>query len=137
MFSKKVAASSPLALVAWGNLIAFPFMLAFSFLMEGPSLIVSSIQNVSLETIAALVYIVYLSTFVGYGIWGLLLNSYATAEVVPFTLLVPVFGILSSVVLLGEDLPSWKIIACIFIMLGLIFNLLEKQMMNVIAKWRR
>lgn len=136
MFSKKVAASSPLALVAWGNLVAFPFMLAFSYLIEGPDLIVSSVQKVSLETIAAVVYIVYLSTFVGYGIWGLLLNSYATAEVVPFTLLVPVFGILSSVVLLGEDLPYWKVIACIFIMLGLVFNLLEKQMMNLIAKWK-
>jgi O-acetylserine/cysteine efflux transporter len=135
MFSKKVAASSPLALVAWGNLIAFPFMLAYSYFMEGPALIASSIENISLETVIAVVYIVYLSTFVGYGIWGYLLNSYATAVVVPFTLLVPVFGILSAVVWLGEGLPLWKFIACTFIMLGLIFNLFENQIKRIVSKF--
>lgn len=127
MFTKKVDAQSPLSLVVWGNLAAFPFMVALSLLVEGPVLILSSLQNVSWATIGAIIYIVYLSTHVGYGTWGFLLNSYSTSIVVPFTLLIPVVGFLSSALFLGEDLPSWKIFASLFVMAGLIFNLLEKQ----------
>lgn len=134
MFTKKVDAESPLSLVVWGNLVAFPLMMVFSLFIEGPTVIVSSMQNLSIPTILAIVYIVYLSTHVGYGIWGFLLKTYSTAAVVPYTLLVPVVGFLSAALLLNEDLPPWKILASVFVMLGLVFNLLEKQILNSIKK---
>lgn len=127
MLTKKVDAQSPLSLVVWGNLVAFPFMLVLSLLMEGPTLIATSLQQVSWTTIGAIIYIVYLSTHIGYGVWGFLLNTYPTASVVPFTLLVPVIGFLSSVFFLGEELTSWKLLASLFVMAGLVFNLLENQ----------
>lgn len=127
MLTKKVDAQSPLSLVVWGNLVAFPFMLLLSLLMEGPTLIATSLQQVSWTTIGAIIYIVYLSTHIGYGVWGFLLNTYPTASVVPFTLLVPVIGFLSSVFFLGEELTSWKLLASFFVMAGLVFNLLENQ----------
>lgn len=126
-FTKKVDAQSPLSLVVWGNLVAFPFMVVFSLVVEGPTLVLSSLQNVTWPTIGAIIYIVYISTFVGYGAWGYLLKSYSTSAIVPFTLLIPVVGFLSSALFLGEDLPTWKIVASLFIMGGLIFNLLEKH----------
>lgn len=127
MFTKKVNAKSPLSLVVWGNLIAFPFMAAASFFIDGTSVIVSSVQNVSWATIGAVAYVVYMSTHLGYGIWGYLLKSYSTSIVVPFTLLIPVVGFLSSAFFLGEDLTAWKLWASFFIMGGLIFNLFEKR----------
>src|SRR5690606_14864014 len=127
LFIKKIDAQSPLALVVWGNLIALPFMVLVALLVEGPALILSSLQNVSWPTIGAIFYIVYLSTHLGYGAWGHLLNSYSTSTVVPYTLLIPVVGFLSSALFLGEELSSWKLLASLFIMGGLIFNLLEKQ----------
>ncbi|WP_146151529.1 EamA family transporter [Dyadobacter jiangsuensis] len=127
IFSKKIAAKSPVALVAWGSLVATPVMLTVSYIFEGPELIMHSIRGLTAETIIAVLYIVYLSSFVGYGIWGFLLNTYPTAVVTPFTLLVPVVGLLSAAFFLGEELSSWKLIACVFIMAGLVFNLLEKQ----------
>lgn len=134
MFTKKVDAASPLALVVWGNLVAFPFMAVTSLLLEGPEMIGNSFQHVSAETIAAVIYIVYVSTHVGYGAWGYLLKSYPTATVVPFTLLVPVVGFLSSALILNEDLLPWKITASVFVMAGLVFNLMEKQVRGLLAK---
>ncbi|RYY58095.1 MAG: O-acetylserine/cysteine exporter [Chitinophagaceae bacterium] len=131
MFTKKIGAESPLSLVVWGNLVAFPFMVLVSVFMEGPALIVSSISHISWQTIAAIAYIVYMSTHVGYGMWGFLLNTYPTATVVPFTLLVPIIGFLSSAAFLGEDLPFWKIVASAFVMGGLVFNLLEPQFIRL------
>lgn len=127
MFTKKVNAQSPLSLVVWGNAIAFPFMAVISLLWEGPTLIQTSLQHVSWITIAAIIYIVYISTHVGYGTWGFLLKTYPTATVVPFTLLIPVVGFLSSAIFLHEELAPWKLLASLFVMSGLIFNLLEMQ----------
>lgn len=132
MFTKKVNAQSPLALVVWGNLIAFPFMMVLSGVMEGPQLILNSVQATSWATIGAVFYIVYISTHIGYGAWGFLLKNYSASAVVPFTLLIPVVGFLSSAVFLGEDLPSWKLFASLFIMGGLVFGLLERQIRKLL-----
>lgn len=127
MFTKKVNAASPLSLVVWGNLVAFPFMAAASFIVEGSSEIAGSFYTVSWGTAAAVAFVVYVSTHVGYGIWGYLLKSYPTSVVVPYTLLIPIVGFISSALFLNESLNSWKLWASLFIMGGLLFNLFEKQ----------
>jgi len=132
MFTKKIHSESPLALVVWGNLAAFPVMVLVSFIFEGPLVIQSSLQNLSWPAIGAVCYIVYFSTHLGYGAWGFLMKSYSTSVVVPFTLLVPVVGFLSSAIYLGEEIQSWKILASLFILGGLIFGLLEKQIRGLI-----
>lgn len=132
VFTKKIHSDSPLALVAWGNLAAFPPMLLVSLLFDGPQTIADSLQHISWAGIAAVMYIVYFSTHIGYGAWGFLMKSYSTSVVVPFTLLVPVVGFLSSALYLGEALPSWKLIASLFIMGGLVFGMLEKQVRGII-----
>ena len=128
MFTKKINAQSPLALGVWGNLIAFPFMAVASYFIDGAPLIVSSLQNISWVTVGAVAYVVYVSTFLGYGIWGFLLKKYATSAVVPFTLLIPVVGFLSSAVFLKEEMTTWKLWASFFIMVGIVFNLFEKKL---------
>lgn len=136
ILTKKIQAQSPLALVVWGNLAAFPVMVLISLIFEGPTLILSSLQNVSWPAILAVLYIVYFSTHIGYGAWGYLMKTYSTSVVVPFTLLVPVFGFLSSAFFLGEALPYWKPLASLFILGGLIFGLLEKQVRGLIKGLR-
>lgn len=137
MFTKKVHASSPLALVVWGNLVALPFMLLFSFWMEGSDRMIQAAEGITWTTVGAIVYIVYFSTHLGYGIWGMLLNKYPTATVVPFTLLVPVAGFLGSAIFFGEAFTSWKLLSSLFIMGGLVFNLFEKQVTRLIQRFRK
>ncbi len=127
IFVKKVNSESALSLVVWGNLVAFPFMLATSFFMDGPSTILGSLQNISWQAMASVAFVVYVSTHLGYSMWSFLMKTYSTSTVVPFTLLIPVVGLLSSALFLGEELSPWKLWASLLIMAGLIFNLLEKQ----------
>jgi O-acetylserine/cysteine efflux transporter len=134
MFTKKVNTDSPLALVVWGNLFAFPVMLMVSLFFDGPAMISSSLQNSSWATIGAVLFIVYVSTHIGYGAWGFLIKSYSTSAVVPFTLLIPVVGFLSSTIYLGEEFSSWKLIASLFIIGGVVFNMLESQVQGLIRR---
>lgn len=127
MFTKKIQAESPLALVIWGNLIAFPFMAVTSYFIDGAPLIIHSLQNISWATVVAITYVVYVSTFLGYSIWGFLLKKYTTSAVVPYTLLIPVVGFFSSAVYLKEELTDWKLWASFFIMIGIVFNIFEAK----------
>lgn len=128
IFSKKIGPTPPLALVVWGSFVAFPLVALLSFAIDGPAAIVSSLRHLSWASAGAVAYIVYISTLVCYSLWSLLLNRLPTATIAPFTLLVPIFGFLASVLLLGEALPSWKIFASLLVILGLCFNLLEPRL---------
>jgi O-acetylserine/cysteine efflux transporter len=79
---------------------------------------------------------VYFSTHIGYGAWAFLMKSYSTSAVVPFTLLVPVVGFISSALYLGEEIQSWKFLASLFILGGLIIGLLEKEVRALITGLR-
>ena len=131
MFTKKINAGSPLSLVVWGNLIALPFMATASYFIDGTTVITHSLENISWTAIAAIAYVVYVSTHLGYGIWGSLIKMYPTSAVVPYTLLIPVVGFLSSAIFLNEHLTDWKLWASFFIMGGLIFNLFEKKILSL------
>lgn len=134
IFTKKVNAKSPISLVVWGNLVAFPLMAVTSFFIDGTSLIESSIQHISLPAIGAVFYVVYLGTHLGYSLWGTLLKKYPASTVVPFTLLIPIVGFLGSAFFLKEDLASWKIFASLLIMSGLVFGLLDRKIKSKTPK---
>jgi O-acetylserine/cysteine efflux transporter len=53
--------------------------------------------------------------------------------IVPFTLLVPIVGILSSVVVFDEPFQSWKCAACLLVLGGLCINILSTRYLNLKA----
>jgi O-acetylserine/cysteine efflux transporter len=62
------------------------------------------------------------ATIVGYGIWGSLLGRYETWRVAPLSLLVPVVGMASAALLLGESLSLLQLGGAVLIMAGLYIN---------------
>ena len=54
-----------------------------------------------------------------YAAWNWLITRHDAATVTPFALLVPVFGMASSTLFLGEPMPVWKISATALVMTGL------------------
>ena len=123
LVTKKISHVNMIALVVWGSFVAaFPLLLS-SLLFEGPSRVLYSIQHVSLTGILSVCYIVFASTWIGYGAWNWLLSRHPVATIVPFTLLVPIFGLLSSALILSEPLQSWKLFAGALVLLGLCINL--------------
>jgi len=72
---------------------------------------------------------VYPTTLFGFAAWSWLLSKYPASMVAPFTLLVPIFGILSSAIFLGEPLQSWKLLAAALVISGLCINLVVPRLM--------
>ncbi|HGY5076796.1 TPA: O-acetylserine/cysteine exporter [Citrobacter gillenii] len=126
IFNKKIMQheSRPpvMSLVVWSALIPIlPFFLA-SLVLDGPGLIVHSLIAIDMTTILSLVYLAFVATIVGYGIWGTLLGRYETWRVAPLSLLVPVVGLASAAVLLDETLSGLQLIGALLIMAGLYIN---------------
>jgi O-acetylserine/cysteine efflux transporter len=113
-----------LAYVVWAALFSVPPLLALSLLVEGPAAIAAGLARATPLTWAAVLWQSVGNTMFGYACWAWLLSRYPAATVAPVSLLVPVFGFGASAALLGEPMPSWKIIATLLIMGGLAINLL-------------
>jgi O-acetylserine/cysteine efflux transporter len=122
--NRKLAHVNMLSLVSWGSLLSFPPLLALSFWMEGPAQILYTVQHFSSLGLISLFYVVYMSTWIGYGLWGWLLSRYPVITVVPFTLLVPVFGMFGSALFIGESFESWKMTVSGLVIAGLCINFL-------------
>lgn len=113
-----------ISLVIWANFIAFFPMLILTFVFEGTSNIVYSYHHITWLGITAVLYIVFASTWIGYGIWNWLLSRHPVGMVVPFTVLIPIVGIMSSVFILGESFQLWKLFSGLLVISGLCINIL-------------
>lgn len=82
----------------------------------------SSLTHLSGPTLWSVAFIVYGSTLVAYSLWSWLIARHPASTIAPFTLLVPVFGMLSAALVLGESLPAWKLEAAGLVIAGLAVN---------------
>lgn len=130
LFSKQIGKVDMLSLVVWGSLLSLPFLLGLSFVLEVDYWKVETFSHLSWLSIGSIAYLVYPVTLFGFAIWSFLLSRYPATTVAPFTLLVPVFGFSSSALLVGEALPSWKLIAAFLIVSGLIINLYGERFLK-------
>ncbi|QEY52778.1 EamA family transporter [Legionella longbeachae] len=117
-----------MAIIAWGSFIACIPMFLLSWVFEGPSSFVYTYENLSWRGTVSLFYIVFGSTWIGYGVWNWLIARYPVGVVAPFTLLVPIVAIVSSVVVLGEPFQLWKLAAGLLVIGGLCISILGSRL---------
>lgn len=121
---KKMGKTNSGSLLVWGGFIAWPPLLLLSLYIENSLPVLEQCLHLSWASYGAVCFITFGSTVVGFGIWNWLVQVYPISTIAPFTLLVPIFGMLSSLVFLGEPLESWKIMAAVLVISGLCLNVL-------------
>ncbi|MGE8295428.1 MAG: EamA family transporter [Pseudomonas sp.] len=132
--TRKLGKVNLVGLVVWGSLIPpLPF-LALSLWLEGPELIIRSLSTLGLDSLLVLAYLAFGATILGYGLWSRLLSRYPASQVAPFSLLVPVVGISSSALLLGERLGGLQMVGAALVMAGLLINVWGGRLLD---SWRQ
>ncbi|MCV2359367.1 EamA family transporter [Paucibacter sp. TC2R-5] len=124
MLGKKAGRVNMLAYMVWTSVFAVPPLLVLSLIVEGPAAMSAGLARADATTWAAVLWQAVGNTLFGYAAWGWLLARHAPATVVPMALLVPVFGMSTAALVLGESLPAWKLIAAGLVLSGLALNLL-------------
>jgi O-acetylserine/cysteine efflux transporter len=122
IIAKKSGETKPFSFVIWSSIFAGPPLLLLSLLVEDRSAIWAALTAPSAKALVSVAYLAWGSTLIGYGLWNVLLQRHSAARVVPFYLLVPVFGILSGVVVLGEAFTGMTILGSLLVFAGLVIN---------------
>ncbi|MDG4648004.1 EamA family transporter [Roseibacterium sp. SDUM158017] len=106
------------ALFIWASLVPPLPMLALSLTFEGPAPL-PAIAALSAQGWLAVGYVAFISTVLGFSIWGALLSRHPAAAVTPFALLIPVVGVSVAAVALGETITPGEGLAALVVLAGL------------------
>lgn len=119
--------------VAWGSLVSVLPLAAASLWLEGWPAWRTAFVESRTSTWLALAYVVYPTTLAGFSLWAYQLRRYPAAAVAPFTMLVPVFGLLFAALTVGEPMTSAKVTAAVVVLLGVGLCQWGQQLSGVIA----
>ncbi len=109
-----------LRLVVYMSLIPPLPLFLLSWNIDGSDKILNSISNMSLIGWGALLFVVVTATLFGFAVWGFMLNKYPAAQVAPFSLLVPIFGLTFSYIILGEAVSFIQLAGAGLVIAGLL-----------------
>jgi O-acetylserine/cysteine efflux transporter len=81
------------------------------------------------RSFAAVAYLAWAATLLGYGLWTRLLSRYPANQVAPFSLLVPVVGLTTGWLVFDEALRPVHLVGGALLMLGLAVNLFATRLL--------
>lgn len=127
VFVKRAQGAHPIAIAAWGALVSTVPLFGLSFATEGVTPFVEFIANPTLATIGLIAFMAYPATLLGGAIWNQMLSKHPASVVAPFTLLVPITGLLSGWIVLGETISWFEIIGGALVVAGLGVSLFKTR----------
>jgi len=105
VLGKRLGAVEPLSLQGWSALVALPVLIALSFIFEENQ--ISGMVNATWEAHGSLLYLALISSILGYGTYWWILKRYTVATTISIFLMVPVFGVVGGVAVLGDEF-TWQ-----------------------------
>lgn len=123
----------PVSFIVWTSLIPIVPLLLLSWWVDGADAMAQQLRGLGWRELGVVAYLALLSTLLGYGLWTRLLQRYAASTVAPLSLLVPVVGLLSAMLLLGERPTAWQWMGTLGVLAGMVIN----QFGGLWAKRRR
>ena len=112
----------PASFIVWTSVFPMIPLLLLSWWMEGGNAVTAQLQAIGWRELGVIAYLALLSTLLGYGLWTRLLQRYAASTVAPLSLLVPVIGLLSAMLLLNEFPTGLQWLGTLGVLLGMVVN---------------
>ena len=123
----------PVSFIVWSSVFPIVPLLLLACVVDGTEAVVQQLRGLGGRELGVVAYLALLSTLLGYGLWTRLLQRYAASIVAPLSLLVPVVGLLSAMLLLGERPTAWQWMGTLGVLAGMVIN----QFGGLWAKRRR
>jgi len=131
VFAKPVSEKlNGIILTAWLGVFAGPQLIIASQLIEGN--VLTNIRSADYQAWLIVLYLGLLMNVLGYSIWYYVLGRYPVNTVLPVMLLLPITGVLTAIVFLGER-PDIKVfIGGLIILIGVGIILIGKTKKNLV-----
>ncbi|WP_460952819.1 EamA family transporter [Pseudomonas marginalis] len=123
---KKSGVKEIFSFMVWASLIPPIPLFLTAWLMHGSAAFEGLQASLDLTAILSILFQVYLATHFAYWGWNSLLKLYPVSTVAPLSLLIPVFGITSSMLMLDERISTPNLISIGIIIAGLAVGLYRR-----------
>lgn len=122
--------------VVWASLAAPLPLAAASWVFEGGPAVLTAIADMRWQTWACVLFMSYFATLFGLATWNALLHRYPTAIITPFALLIPVSGLASGALFLGEGLAPLQFAGVALVLAGLAWNVYSAKAQAWLARFQ-
>ncbi|WP_339492359.1 EamA family transporter, partial [Pseudomonas rhizophila] len=130
IINKKASTKDVFGFLVWSSAFAPIPLFALDYAVNGSAGYTALVSQVNTTAVLSILFQVYPNTLFAYWIWNSLLKTYPVSTVAPLSLLVPIFGMLGSVVVFNESVPVSKVLAVVLIVLGLAVGLYGQRIFN-------
>lgn len=127
IISKRAGKLDMLSFMVWASLIPPLPLFALSAIFEGDAAL-TALNHPTPMAIVSVAYLAYPTTILGFAIWNHLLHKHPASTVAPFSLMVPVFGFISGMLVLGETMSPAVAIGAVAIFAGLLVNVFGRRL---------
>ncbi|MCO6185707.1 EamA family transporter [Rhizobium sp. L1K21] len=126
LLMKKAGSVDMLRLMVHVSVVAPLPLLLISLVFEGWQADYAALMSMNWLGFGATLYIAYGATIFGFAAWGFLIRTYGAGQVAPFSLLVPIFGMSSAALVLGEEIGTIKLVAAVLVIVGLMLVVMKR-----------
>lgn len=132
VINKKARTKQVFAFLVWSSAFSPIPLFLLDYAINGTAGYEALTHQLDYRAVVSILFQVYPNTLFGYWIWNSLLKQYPVSTVAPLSLLVPIFGMLGSVVIFNEALSLIKIVAITLIVAGLGVGLYGQRLSQVL-----
>lgn len=125
VLTKRYGPFDPLMLMGWSSLFTVPQVMLMSLLLEYGQM--ASLATADGRGWLALAYTIFIGGIVGFGLWFWLIGRCSMGRIAPFGLLLPVFALMSSVLILGERMTPKLIVGGLLAITGVAMTQLRRS----------
>jgi O-acetylserine/cysteine efflux transporter len=125
---RSASAYDPFAFIVWSSLVPVLPFLALACAIDGVQPTLQTLLHLTLRQALAVAFLALLATLLAYTLWTGLLKRFAAGRVAPFSLLVPVVGLLAAYFAFGEQLSLLQMLGTAVVLLGLVVNQMGGRM---------
>ena len=111
-----------ISLVAWAHVIGILPLLALSYGLEGQNEIFHILAELSWFRVGEIAFLGGILTFGGFTLWSYLMRKNSASTVAPFSLIIPIAGMTSTALILGEELSTLRMAGAGLVLVGLAFG---------------
>jgi O-acetylserine/cysteine efflux transporter len=119
LFSIRAGRTNMLGFIVWSSLFAPLPLIGLSLALEDHDAIFRALSHPTFVVWGGAAFLAYVATIVGFGLWSHLLSRHRAADVTPFALLVPVFGLAAAALVYHEPLRGGELAGVAVAMAGL------------------
>lgn len=134
VINKKAKTTQVFAFLVWSSAFSPIPLFALDYAVNGSTGYSALVNQLDYRAVLSILFQVYPNTLFGYWVWNSLLKRYPVSTVAPLSLLVPVFGLLGSVMIFSESLSANKIVAVVLIVSGLGVGLYGQRVLSAVLK---